>query len=219
MTTTGIVLIEEHAQRVKPPRMLAVPFFFGNALGEAGNPDYQHRVLQATFDLLDRDQGPVLEQLPDDMIPDILIQGSETSNESQEKGLNAADELTSLRPYYEQWSNAHGGRTAVGASAIPQRRFRGLVRFLEGYASGEELDMKERPQDFTVPQFIRHCVNDLKAFYYEARMVQRPDCAAREIHEWFWSEAAMGALVVAVADRMREDEDAEVRAVAYGIAR
>ena len=29
----------------------------------------------------------------------------------------------------------------------------------------------------------------------------------------------MGALVVAVADRMREDEDAEVRAVAYGIAR
>ena len=32
MTTTSIVLIEEHAQRVKPPRMLAVPFFFGNAL-------------------------------------------------------------------------------------------------------------------------------------------------------------------------------------------
>lgn len=219
MTTTGIVLIEEHAQRVKPPRMLAVPFFFGNALGEAGNPDYQHRVLQATFDLLDRDQGPVLEQLPDDMVPDILMQGSETSNESQERGLNAADELTSLRAYYEQWGNAHGGRTAVGASAIPQRRFRGLVRFLEGYVSGEESDMKERPQDFTVPQFIRHCVNDLKAFYYEARIVQRPDGADREIHEWFWSETAMGALVVAVADRMREDEDAEVRAIAYGIAR
>ena len=66
MTTTGIVLIEEHAQRVKPPRMLAVPFFFGNALGEDDNPEYQHKVLQATFDLLDRDQGPVLEQLPDD---------------------------------------------------------------------------------------------------------------------------------------------------------
>lgn len=219
MTTTGIVLIEEHAQRVKPPRMLAVPFFFGNALGEAGNPDYQHRVLQATFDLLDRDQGPVLEQLPDDMVPDILMQGSETSNESQERGLNAADELTSLRAYYEQWGNAHGGRTAVGTSAIPQRRFRGLIRFLEGYVSGEESDMKERPQDFTVPQFIRHCVNDLKAFYYEARIVQRPDGADREIHEWFWSETAMGALVVAVADRMREDEDAEVRAIAYGIAR
>ena len=219
MTTTGIVLIEEHAQRVKPPRMLAVPFFFGNALGEADNPEYQHRVLQATFDLLNRDQGPVLEQLPDDMVPDILMQGSETANESQEKGLNAADELTSLRAYYEQWVNAHAERTAVGASTIPQRRFRGVVRFLEGYISGEESDMKERPQDSTVPQFVRHCVNDLKAFYYEARMAQRPDGADRDIHDWFWSKTAMGALVMSLAQRMRDDEDAETKAVAYGIAR
>ncbi len=141
MTTTGIVLIEEHAQRVKPPRMLAVPFFFGNALGEPDNPEYQHRVLRAAFDLLDRDQGPVLQQLPDEMVPDILMQGSETSNTSEEKALNAADELTSLRAYYEEWGNAHGGRTAVGLSTIPQRRLRGVIRFLEGYISGEESDM------------------------------------------------------------------------------
>ena len=219
MTTTGIVLIEEHAQRVKPPRMLAVPFFFGNALGEADNPEYQHRVLQATFNLLDRDRGPVLEQLPNDMVPDVLMQGSETSNDSEGKGLNAADELTALRAYYEQWVNAHAGRTAVGLSTIPQRRFRGVIRFIEGYVSGEEMDMKERPQDFTVPQFIRYCVDDLKAFYYEARMAQRPDGDDRAVHQWFWSETATGALVVALGNRMREDEDAEVKAVAYGISR
>ena len=219
MTTTGLVLIEEHAQRVKPPRMLAVPFFFGNALGEADNPEYQHKILQATFDLLDRDSGPVLEQLPDDMVPDILMQGSETENESEDKGLNAADELTSLRAYYEQWTESHGGRTAVGASSIPQRRFRGVVRFLESYINREETDMKERPEDATLPQFIRHCVNDLKAFYYEARMAQRPDGADRDIHDWFWSATAMGALAMSLAQRMRDDEDAEVQAVAFGIAR
>lgn len=219
MTTTGIVLIEEHAQRVKPPRMLAVPFFFGNALGEADDPAYQHRVLQHTFDLLDRDQGPVLEQLPSDMIPDILMQGSETTNASEEKGLNAADEVTAMRAYYEQWVKAHGGRTSVGLSTIPQRRFRGVVRFIEGYVRGEVSDMKERPADFTVPQFIRYCVDDIKAFYYEARMVQRPDGADREIHDWFWSETAMGSLLMALSQRMREDQDNEVQAVAYGIAR
>ena len=219
LTTTGIVLIEEHAQRVKPPRMLAVPFFFGNALGEADNPEYQRQILQATFDLLDRDSGPVLEQLPDNMVPDILMQGSETENESDSKGLNAADELTSLRAYYEQWTEAHGGRTAVGASTIPQRRFRGVVRFLEGYISREETDMKERPKDATVPQFIRHCVNDLKAFYYEARMAQRPDGADRDIHDWFWSETAMGALVMSLAQRMRYDEDPETKGVAFSLAR
>ena len=100
LTTTGIVLIEEHAQRAKPPRMLAVPFFFGNALGEPDNPEYQHKVLQATFDLLNRDHGPVLEQLPVNMVPDVMKQGSEVEpNEPEE--LDAADELTSLRAYYE----------------------------------------------------------------------------------------------------------------------
>jgi|TARA_B110000014_G_scaffold247975_1_gene221924 hypothetical protein len=219
MTTTGIVLIEEHAQRVKPPRMLAVPFFFGNALGEADNPEYQHKVLQATFDLLDRDQGPVLEQLPDDMVPDILMQGSETTNESSEKGLNSADELTALRAYYEQWMNSHDGRTAVGGSSIPQRRFRAVVRFIEGFISGEETDMKERPEDINVPQFLRLCVNDLKAFYYEARMAQRPDGADRDIHDWFWSQTAMGALVMSLGTHMSGIDDKESQAVAYGIAR
>jgi hypothetical protein len=219
ITTTGIVLIQEHAQRVKPPRMLAVPFFFGNALGEADNPEYQHKVLQATFDLLDRDQGPVLEQLPDDMVPDILMQGSETTNESSEKGLNAADELAALRAYYEQWLNSHNGRTAVGASSIPQRRFRGVIRFIEGYISGEETDMKERPEDISVPQFLRHCVNDLKAFYYESRMAQRPDGADRDIHDWFWSQTAMGALVMSLGTHMGGSDDKETQGVAYGIAR
>ena len=130
LTTTGIVLIEEHAQRVKPPRMLAVPFFFGNALGEPDDPEYQHKVLQATFDLLDRGQGPVLEQLPENMIPDVLKQGSEVKPTEPEE-LDAADELTSLRAYYEQWINAHNGRTAVGLSGVPQRQFRGMIRFLE----------------------------------------------------------------------------------------
>ena len=54
LTTTGLVLIEEHAQRVKPPRMLAVPFYFGNTLGEADNPELQHKVLQSAFDLLSK---------------------------------------------------------------------------------------------------------------------------------------------------------------------
>ena len=79
--------------------------------------------------------------------------------------------------------------------------------------------MKERPKDVTVPQFIRYCVDDLKAFYYEARMAQRSEGADREIHDWFWSKTAVGGLLMALAQRMREDEDKEVQNVAYGIAR
>ena len=83
LTTTGLVLIEEHAERVKPPRMLAVPFYFGNTLGEADNPELQHKVLQATFDLLTSDQGPILGRYPDGIIPDVMIQGSEANKRPQ----------------------------------------------------------------------------------------------------------------------------------------
>ncbi|GIT43581.1 MAG: hypothetical protein Ct9H300mP11_15170 [Chloroflexota bacterium] len=48
--------------------------------------------------LLNRDHGPVLEQLPVNMVPDVMKQGSEVEpNEPEE--LDAADELTSLRAY------------------------------------------------------------------------------------------------------------------------
>ena len=79
--------------------------------------------------------------------------------------------------------------------------------------------MKERPEDINVPQFLRHCVNDLKAFYYEARMAQRPNVADRDIHEWFWSETAMGALIMALGQHMSNVDDKETQAVSYGIAR
>ena len=224
LTTTGLVLIEEHAQRVKPPRMLAVPFYFGNTLGEADNPELQHKVLQSAFDLLNSDQGPVLEHYPEEKIPDVMIQGSEAAKTPYDNGVNSpeispADELTGLRAYYEQWSSSKNGRTAVGITGIPQRRFRGIVRFIENYIGGENPDMKERSADIAVPQFVRYCVDDLKAFYYEARMAQRPDGSDVDIHTWFWSDTAMGKLVMSLAEYMRNHPDPSVNTVAYGIAR
>jgi hypothetical protein len=219
IATTGIAMVREHVQRVKPPRMLWVPFAFGNALGRPGDPEFQHQVLKAALDLLDRDRGPVLEDYPDDTDPEILLQASEANESAQTEGLNAADEVTALRPYYERWVKNNNGRTAVGVCRIPQRRFRGIIRFLEAYSQGEDTDTPERPAEFTVPHFIRYCVDDLKAFCYEARMEQRPQATEPELHEWFWGGTAVGKLVVQVADFMKESEDPEVKAIPYGLAR
>ncbi|GIT43582.1 MAG: hypothetical protein Ct9H300mP11_15180 [Chloroflexota bacterium] len=68
-------------------------------------------------------------------------------------------------------------------------------------------------------QYVRYCVDDLKAFYYEARMAQRPDGADHDIHDWFWSNTATGALCMALAKKMRNDDDEAAKAVAFGIAR
>lgn len=219
IATTGIVLVKEHAQRTKPPRMLWVPYAFGNALGRPGDPLLQHQVLKAAFDLLDAESGPVLAEFSDDSEPEPLLQASAAPRSEAAQGLNAADELTALRPYYERWVANNGGRTAVGLSGVPQRRFRGVIRFLEAYAAGESADAPERPDNIGVPQFIRYCVDDLKAFYYEARMEQRPGASDSEIHEWYWGETAMSALIVRLAELMNQSDDPAVKAIPYGLAR
>jgi hypothetical protein len=219
ISTTGVVFVKEHAERTKPPRMLWVPYAFGNALGRPGDPLIQHQILKAAFDLLDAKQGPALEEFEDDAEPEDLLQASGAPRTEAAKGLNAADELTSLRPYYERWVEKNGGRTAVGISGVPQRRFRGMVRFLEAYTAGEDADYSKRREGVGTPQFIRYCVDDLKAFYYEARMEQRPGAADSDIHEWYWSETAMSALIVKLAEAMSQSEDPAVKAIPYGLAR
>ena len=219
MSTVGVVFVKEHAERTKPPRMLWVPYAFGNALGRSGDPLIQHQVMKAAFDLLDAENGPVLEEFEDDTVPEPLLHASETARSDASKGLNPADELTALRPYYERWVERNGGRTAVGVSGVPQRRFRGMIRFLEAYSAGEDTDYDGRREDVGVPQFIRYCVDDLKAFYYEARMEQRPGAKDSDIHEWYWSNTAMSGLIVKLAETMGQSDDAAVKAIPYGLAR
>ena len=218
MSTTGLVQVKEHAERVKPPRMVWVPYAFGNVLGRPGDPLIQHQVMKAAFDLLEAEKGPVLEEFSGRYDTGTPAPGPRRPSASESsKGLNPADELTALRPYYERWVEKNGGRTAVGVSGVPQRRFRGVIRFLEAYATGEDTDYDGRPADVGVPQFIRYCVDDLKAFYYEARMEQRPGMDDGTLHDWYWGErTAMSGLIVKLAETMNQSDDPAVKAIPRG---
>ena len=219
LTTITIAMVWEHAARVKPPRALFVPFPFGLALGKPDDPELQHQVIAAAFDLLQQPSGPILENFPEAEAPVFLQQASAIQPDKSAAELDTADEVTTLRMYYERWLEDHQGRTAVGLSGIPQRRWRGVIRFLQAVARGEDVDMKERPADVSLPQFIRYCVDDLKAFYYEARMEQKPGTPSEDLHTWFWGETAVGQLIPAVGQRMNGSDDPAWKAVAYGISR
>jgi hypothetical protein len=219
LSTTSLAMVREHIAKVKAPRALFVPFPFGAALGKPNDPPLQHRVLAAAFELLQHPGGPVLVDFPEDEAPVPLVQASAVRQREARALVDPADEVTALRAFYERWVEEHDGRTAVGLCGIPQRRWRGVVRWLEAYARGEDTDLKERPTAVPLPQFVRYCIDDLKAFYYEARMVQRPEAAPDALHTWFWSETAMGQLIPTVAQRMNSADDPAVKAMAYGIAR
>ena len=218
LPTVGIALVKEHAAKVKPPRALFVPFPYGYPLGKPDDPEFQQQVIAAALELLEYREGPVLVDFPEEAGSSELPQASEVEV-TDPMQQDAANEVTALRPFYERWVESKRGRTSVGLAGIPQRRFRGMVRFLQSYSRGEETDMEQRPPEISLPQYVRYCVDDLKAFYYEARLVQRPDTTEPEIHTWFWGETAAGRMVAEIAGRMKETEDPALERIAFGIAR
>jgi hypothetical protein len=157
IATTSISMVREHSEKTKPPRVLFVPFPFGHALGRPDDPHLQHRVLRAALDLLIEPAGPVLRDFPDDSEP-----GVEPPAPPQASGIapaaavpdDPALETAQMRQYHEQWLTHSGGRTAFGLSGVPATRFRGAVRFLQGFAAGEDTDMEERPADLPLVNFI-----------------------------------------------------------------
>ena len=66
IATTQVSLVREHTAALAPPRALWVPFMLGRPFGVPHDADFQRNVLVATLKLLERDQGPVLEDYPVD---------------------------------------------------------------------------------------------------------------------------------------------------------
>ena len=217
LPTVTIALIREHAQRVKPPRTLWVPFPFGFALGNPDDPPFQQKVLSAALGLLSENDTPVLAEFPEDAdAPPVLLQASAAQADAANNDGDPADEVTALRGYYERWVDEHEGRTMVGLSGVPQRQFRGLVRHLQAFATGEDATYERMPEGVEPVRFLRLASDDLKAFFMEARFSQRPNDHDDELQRWFWSETAMGNLVASVASRLAEQGNEQA---AWGIAR
>jgi hypothetical protein len=222
VSTISISAVREHTEKVKPPRALWVPFPFGYALGRPNDPELQHRVLRAALDLLSEPAGPVLREFPDEAEP-----GVEPPAPAQASAIAAsaaapddpAMETTQMRRYHEQWLARSGGRTAFGLTGIPATRFRGVVRFLQSFAAGEDADMAERPPDVPLAGFIRWCADDLKALYFEGYFAMKPGAGGDEVARWFWGETAVGQLLRRVRDRLDASDDKDWKAAAFGVAR
>jgi hypothetical protein len=164
----------------------------------------------------------VLRDFPDDAEP-----GDQPPAPAQASSITPAAsvpddpalEVDQMRGHHQQWLARNGGRTAFGLSGIPATRFRGVVRFLQAFAAGEDADMEERSRDVPLPNFIRYCADDLKALYFEGRLAMKPSAGGDEIARWFWAETASGQLLRRVRDRLDGSDGPGWKAAAFGVAR
>jgi hypothetical protein len=203
----------EIAQRAKAPRALFCDFPLGRPLGVPKDPAFQHRVLEAAFDLLERSEGPVLE-----IFPEVIKDEADTPvacalPPRHDPSLPASvDEAQGLRPAWDRAREQNGatqiGRR-VGVDEIPDT-IGTLVEIAEGRLWKEF---------FATEDELLQSVMDVRIYYEEAATALADHVpAARAAEAWLYQKTETGSLLKRLVRQLRDsgqEKEMSVMSVAY----
>ncbi len=204
LPTTGLSLVREHTEAMAPPRALWVPFALGRPLGTAGDAAFQHRVIAAALALLDRPEGPVLEDFPDPAPDDCSSEPWSCpvrfaqAAVGQDIASVARAELARLATWHEL-AVRRRGRTAAGASELTVAQCLELV--IDALEDGSSDDVRR----------LKAAVDDLKTHYVEAVTAKPGAPPAGAVDAMLWNESTLGQLLRRLAARGAESNDAAMR--------
>ncbi len=212
--TTGISLVRENTESMKPPRALWVSFPLGRPLGIPGDAAFQHEVIAGALDLLNHEQGPVLEDFPKDVPPleadsvaacPVSFPRHEENDNSWVSRLTR--EFSSLEPWYELSRRRKKGRTLVGiAKESPEENIQKL---------GADLDAGNTPTDI---KWLKPAIEDLKAYYLEAMTAQPGEYDAEAIQHQLWQETILGEAILNLYHHFQNSDDNRMKIVARLLA-
>ena len=220
--TTQIALIRRHAEEIRPPRALAVPFELGRPLGAPNHPEFQRKVLKHCLELLGRVSGPVLEDFPDaSPAGDSNKEGwvcpininTPPDDISDENLVRQAleNEVALIRPWYEESKKKRGDRTNLGVSGKTPEEIAGFLSSV--LVNGEETASPIEGKSTAVA--FKHMADDLRYFYMEAA-IAKPDnlVTDTQIGNWLWGETILGKVLAAIRGWAMECEDPGFKALA-----
>ena len=198
LATVAIIPIRNVAERMRPPRALAVEFPLGLPLGKPGDAGFQHRVLDAAFALFEKPTGPLLEDFAEairsgDSEP--LVCSVPPRYDPQLHP--AVDEAQGLRAAYDRAVARHG-RTTVGSHASADDIPETIGKFAR-IAAGEPWDKVGLDGSAgRIGQEIRT--------YYEELACELADAPAGPwaVERWFYERTETGKVLLAARRKMRE---------------
>jgi D-proline reductase (dithiol) PrdB len=197
-----------------------VPFELGRPLGVPNDSAFQKKVLRAALSLLEKDQGPVLEDFPEDapesdapvmqLSCPVSFPGPEVeASEPQKKREALKQEILSLTPWYDLAIQKRA-RTTVGVSGVAWEL---IPDFLCAFLTEET---PENPNtSMALPQVLNLAVDDLKAFYTEAITAQpgQSSPSSQVLSDWFWNETLAGKIIFEIRDACKKNKDPFLRIV------
>lgn len=210
IATTGISLVRENTEALRPPRFLWVPFPLGRPLGMPGNPSFQRRVILAALALLDAPEGPVLEDYPEDVpsLPTDAAIACPVSFRSRVEGSGTwtaalRNEIALLQPWHVR-SVERRRRTTVGIADAPVED---LVIRLGSMLDAASGSAEALPRTLPQLQRLKRTLSDLRAFHEEAVTAQPGDMPWQEVRRVLWQESVLGDAILMLRDRFRASGD------------
>jgi len=224
LPTTVLALVREHAAAIRPPRTLWVTFELGRPMGAPEDAGFQRRVLSAALGLLDRPEGPVLEDYPEDAPADggaaaedegwvcpVSFAPPEAATPATHAERLAA-EIAQMRPWHETWKRRRGS-SGFGVAGI---EVEAVGDFLGAFA--DDGPPASPIADTSVADALKLLVGDLMTFYQEAANAQPGATgSSKEVSDWFWSQTEAGKTLLAVRERGMSSEDPRLARVAGGM--
>jgi hypothetical protein len=190
IATVGISSIRTQAEASRAPRMLHCEFPLGRPLGKPGDAEFQHRVLGAAFDLLPRNDVPVLVDFPE-VITDESDQPLTCTIplHHDHHAHPAVNEVRGLRAAYDR-QLVTSGRTMVSRLGSADR-IAELVGVFVRIAEGTPYEDAGLP----APQ-LGQAALDIRAYFEEAAQALGDHVpAARQAESWFYRSTETGALL------------------------
>lgn len=199
--TTGISLVREHTETVRPPRALWVTFELGRPMGIPDDPPFQRRVVKAALDLLAHTDGPLIADYPEHVDEPADFTGWACPINLAPTAVDSlAAEIDRLATWHDR-AVAAQGRTTVGVSGLDMPAAGALVtEALEG----------------TLPpaQALKEALDDLRAYYLEAASAFPDPGSPATRKKWFWEETRLARAMLALQPRLAASDDPQHKILA-----
>jgi hypothetical protein len=192
--TTGISLVREHTELVRPPRALWVTFELGRPLGIPDDAPFQRRVVKAALDLLARTDGPLIADHPEHAPEVSDFEGWACPiNLAPTQTDTLAAEIDRLAAWYDR-AVAARGRTTVGVSGLDMRAAGALItQALNG--------------SLPEAQALKQATDDLRAYYLEAASAFPEPGSAAVRKKWFWDETRLAKALLTLQPKLAASAD------------
>ena len=125
------------------------------------------------------------------------------------------EEAACILPDWERVRDRNG-RTTTGISGLSLAE---AVDFIDRYHSADAMPNPKGPNYISMARVsrARFAVDDIKAYYLEAAMVNGGHPSSLQLREWFWEATLAGLMIRAFQDQARTSEDANLKLIASSL--